>query len=177
MPDIRTELLADYSKENTLRVVKLIGSDPVLVRELMEIFFEDQSHVNKMAAWSAEHCYEAHPSIFKPYHKRMVEHLKIPVLHQAFKRVILKIMMDSDIPKEMFDDLFEICYTFFTSQKETVSVRVMSMQVLFNISLKIPELQNEIALIIEDQLPYGTPGFKNRGTKILNQIRKMNLRA
>ena len=175
MPDLKTELLADYSKGNTLRVVKLIGSDKESFGELMNIFFEDQKYLNKMAAWAAEHCFEAHPFLFESYLKRLVNYLKTPDLHQAFKRVILKVMAGTDIPEDMFDDLFEICYKFFTNTKETISVRVISMQVLFNISLKIPELQNEIALLIEDQLPYVTPGFQNRGNKILKQIRSANL--
>ena len=175
MPDLKTELLADYSKRNTIRVVKIIGCDEELFGKLMDIFFDDQKHVNKVAAWTVRYCYQAYPYLVSPYLKQMVDHMRTPNLHQAFKRPVLKIFEEIKIPEILLDDLFEICYEFLTDPKETTAVRVYSMQILFNISLKMPELQNELSLIIEDQLPYGTIGFQNRGNKILNHFRNRKM--
>ena len=46
------------------------------------------------------------------------------------------------------------------------------MTVLYNITLKIPELADELKIIIEDQMPYGSAGFKSRGKKILKGLQK-----
>lgn len=171
MGNIREELLADYSKNNISRVVKLIGSDQELFGELMAIYFKGQKHVNLMAAWAVRFCFEAHPFLIEPYISEMVKRLKIPQLHPGIKRSILKILEDIDMSSEYFDEIADACFDFLSNPKETAAVRIYSMEILYKLSLKFPELQNEIALIIEDQIPYGTPGFQNRGKKIIQKIR------
>ena len=46
------------------------------------------------------------------------------------------------------------------------------MTVLYNLSVNIPEIKNELKLLIEDLLPYGTAGIKSRGRKILAKLEK-----
>jgi hypothetical protein len=48
------------------------------------------------------------------------------------------------------------------------------MTVLFNIVKKYPELKDELKMSIEDQLPYGSAGFKSRGRRILKSLEKIS---
>ncbi len=53
------------------------------------------------------------------------------------------------------------------------AVKAFAMQILCNICEKEPELANELMMIIEDQIPHSSIGFKNRGTKILKLLRNL----
>ena len=46
------------------------------------------------------------------------------------------------------------------------------MEILFREAKKEPDLFHEIKILINDQMPLGSPGFKNKGQKILNYIHK-----
>ena len=80
-------------------------------------------------------------------------------------------MQDVDVPENLIGEVVDICFGLMESNNTPIAVKVFSMTVLANISIKEPDLKNELALIIEDQMPYGSVGFRNRGAKILNKIR------
>lgn len=47
------------------------------------------------------------------------------------------------------------------------------MTLALNIVEKIPELKDELRFIIEEQMPFGTAGFKNRGAKTIAALEKL----
>ncbi len=53
------------------------------------------------------------------------------------------------------------------------AVKVHCMEILYRLSLKEPELRKELIDCIEFRLNEETPGFKNRGLKILKKLTKM----
>ena len=66
----------------------------------------------------------------------------------------------------------DICFKYLGSPKEALAVKVFSMSVLGNLAKKYPEIKSELKLIIEDQLPEQTAGFKSRAKKVLDQLGK-----
>lgn len=70
-------------------------------------------------------------------------------------------------------------YVFDTlnSGREPVAVKVFSMTVLFNIVQVYPELSEELEISIEEQMPFGSGGFKSRGRKVLKDLSKLWSRA
>jgi len=44
------------------------------------------------------------------------------------------------------------------------------MQIIFNLSKTYPEIKPEFALIIQEEMPRNSTGFKNRGSKILKKL-------
>jgi hypothetical protein len=69
--------------------------------------------------------------------------------------------------------LANICFGYLSDPKEPIAVRVFSMTVLANMAKENPELKNEIIPIIEDQLPFGSAGFRSRGTKVLKILKSL----
>ena len=51
-----------------------------------------------------------------------------------------------------------------------MAVRVFSMSVLARIAHDQPELKNELKIMIEDQLPFGSAAFLARARKVLKQL-------
>jgi len=49
--DIKTALLEEHSKAQTLRIVKYIGTDQKRFDTLMELFYKEEYRVVQRAAW------------------------------------------------------------------------------------------------------------------------------
>ena len=168
--DIRHELLTNRSKNNIVRIATYIGNDTQRFETLLNLFLHDLPIVNQRAIWVMIYCAEAHPQLIYPHLKVLLENLQQPNLHNAIRRNTTKILSEIDIPKEHQGVALDICFNYLLSMSEQIAVKVFSMQVVFNISKKEPDLLQELAAVIEDQLPYGSAGFKARGNRILKEI-------
>ena len=71
------------------------------------------------------------------------------------------------------DRVADLCFEYLQNPKIAVAIRVFSMTVLANVIEDQPDMKKELKLILEDQLPYGTAAFKNRGIKVLKKIMKV----
>lgn len=168
--NIRTALINEYSKSNTMRIVEYIGSDQTRFDELMDIFLESDKELVKRAAWVMGHSGVKQPRLAYKHFPALIEKMKEPQIGDAFKRNTLRMWQFMDVSEEYIGEVADICFDLLMSMKEPVAIKVFSMTVLANIVQKIPELKNELRLLIEDQMPYGSAGFKSRGRKILKQL-------
>ncbi len=171
--DLRKQLLTTHSKENTTLIVNYIDGDRERFDKLMKLFLYDEYRVIQRAAWVVGDVARLHPEIVMPYIPEMVENLKKPDVHIAAKRNTLRFLSETEIPEEQWGELAELCFDYLTSIEEPVAIKVFSMTVLLSIVKKVPELKDELYYAIEDQLPYGTAGFKSRGKKTLKALEKI----
>ncbi len=169
--DIEAALLNEHSKANTLFIANHIGNDKKKFRKLMKIFSGNNLRATQGAAWVLSMCCDRNPELIIPYLNELVLNLKkeIPV---AVKRNTVRILQQVDIPEELYGETVDICFNLLNDSNEPIAVKVFSMTVLFNIIQFIPELKNELRICIEDQMPYGSAGFKSRGKKILRSLNK-----
>ncbi|HNP18221.1 MAG TPA: hypothetical protein PKL31_07310 [Fulvivirga sp.] len=166
--DLKTELLREHSKVQALKITAYIGNDPKKFDQLMALFFDKEYRVTQRAAWVVSHCGKNHPELINPYIDKMVKNLKKEV-HVAVVRNTLRLLQDFEIPKHLWGITADICFNIMGSNAP-IAVKVFGMTVLANICEKEPDLKNELRLIIEDQLPYGSAGFKSRANKILKRL-------
>jgi len=171
--DLRKQLLTDHSKENTTRIVEYIGNDLERCEALMKLFLYGEYRVIQRAAWVVGDLARLYPENVMPYLPKMVENLKQPGIHVAAKRNTVRFFQEIEIPEDLWGDVADICFKFLESSEEPVAVKVFSMTVLLGIVKKVPELKDELKYLIEDQLPYGSTGFKNRGKKTLKALDKI----
>lgn len=157
--NIRTEILKEHSKIQTVKIANFIGNSQSLFDELMDLFLNDENRVTQRSAWVVSYCVEAHPKLIEPHLHKMIENLKNPGLHDAVKRNRVKVLSGIEIPKDMQGLAVKDCFDFLASQKETVGVKVFAMTTLFNICQKEPDLLRELRMLIEDQMPYASAGF------------------
>ncbi len=171
--DIRFTLLQE---ENTLvqikEMAKYIGSDASKFAQIMELFFSKEPRVAQRAAWAFGHCTDAYPQLAIPYLKDMVHSLRQPA-PDAVKRNILRLLQRIDTPSALWGDLVDICYDFLLDKKKPVAIRVFAMTVLSQIAHQLPELGEELKTVVEELLPYGSPGLLNRGRKVLKVLEKL----
>ena len=169
---LREEILKEHSKAHSIRLARKIEANQEDFDGLMELFFGTEYRVTQRAAWIVSQCAEVHPWLLEKHLKSMIENLQRPV-HDAVKRNTLRILQFMELPEDLLGITAEICFQFLNSGFEPVAIKVFSMTVLFNIVRKYPELKEELKISIEDQLPYGSAGFKSRGQKTLKALEKI----
>lgn len=168
--DIRSEILKEHSKAQAKWISGFIGNNQSRFDELFNLFLNDEYRVTQRAGWVISHCADVRPHLIQPHLEALVNNLKKPKIHDAVMRNSLRILTEQDIPEHLQGPLLEICFDQLLSMKVPVAIKVHAMQVIYNISQNEPDLLNELKMVIEEQMPYGTAGFKSRGRKILKVI-------
>jgi hypothetical protein len=171
--NLREEILKEHSKRQTRKIVDYIGDDGQRFGKLMALFLNDEYRVVQRSAWMVSECGINFPRLVKPYLKQMTSYLVKPGTHPAVKRNILRIFQFTDLPKGLQGKVADLCFGFLLSKDEAIAVKAFSMTVLSNIAKQNPDLKNEIKLVVEDMLPYGSAGLRSRGKRTLKELEKI----
>ena len=168
---IREQLLVEHSKKNTELIASYIGINKSLVKELIDLFINDTYRVGQRAAWVVASIHDAHPELLWTHYKRMILKMR-ESSHDAIKRNVLRCLANSNFPSDLHGELADQCFTYLQDPKEAIAIKVHAMRVLAKVCDSFPEFKHELKLIIEDQLPFGSAGFKSCAKKVLKQITK-----
>ncbi|MBL0182828.1 MAG: hypothetical protein IPP96_11265 [Chitinophagaceae bacterium] len=167
---LRQEILKEHSKAQCSKIVKWVGSSQERFDQLFGLFLNDEYRVVQRAAWPVSYCVIAHPIFINKHWKQFINNLKKTNLHDAVKRNSVRLMQYIEIPKKHHGEIMDICFKYLESPTEPLAVKVFSMSVLANLAKVYPEIKAELKLIIEDQLPDQTAGFKSRAKKVLKEL-------
>lgn len=171
--NLESEILREHSKTQCVRIARWIGTDKRRFKQLMDLFLKGEYRITQRAAWIIGHCADKHAELVIPYIDRMIGRMVDANVHDAVKRNVVRILQDIEIPRRLAGKVATICFEWLASAKEPVAVKVFSMSVLANIAKKEPDLKNEIRILIDQQMPTGSGGFKSRGKKVLRQLEKL----
>ncbi len=152
-----------------LPIVEYIGSDQEKYDVAMQLMLSPDQKVHQKAAWIIQHSSERYPWLINKHIGPVLRNLFNKGLHDSVKRASLRSLGFVDIPEEYWGEAVEICFQLLMGNDPT-GVKMFAMGILETMAKKMPELNNEFRVVLEDQLPYGTAGFKNRAQKILSQM-------
>ena len=169
--DLRSAILAEHSKANTMLITGWIGDRPDRFDELMQLFIHKEYRVVQRAAWIMSHCVEKHPQLIEPHLDSLLTAMESPK-HDAVLRNGLKVLAEIELSPDLMGKAATLAFDLLAHPKSPVAIKVHSMQLLANICQVEPDLAGELRILIEDQWEEGTAGFKSRGKKILRQLDK-----
>ena len=139
---------------------------------LMDIALYSNHSKSWRAAWIADKIHSKDPGLILPYIESMINWLKDNINHSK-KRQFLKLISLNIIPPKYYSFLLDYCIKSFTSASEPVSVKVYSMQILFNISEKESGFKPELLALIGHELElHPSAGVKSRGKMISKKLEK-----
>jgi len=171
--NLRNEILKEHSKLQCTKIVNWVGSNQQRFDELFELFVKDEYRVVQRAGWPLSNCVIVYPQFINKHWKQLIGNLKKPNLHGAVKRNSVRLMQDLEIPKKYHGEVMDICFKYLESPTEALAVKVFSMTVLANLAKLYPEIIPEIKILLEDQYPRQTAGFKSRANPVLKQLGKL----
>ncbi len=172
------KLMKILEKENSKTMCTLVldwvGTNPARFGQLVTLLLKGKPVIMQRASWPLSLCVEAHPILAQPHLKVLVHNLRRPNLHDAVRRSTMRLLQYVAIPKSLQGEVTNRCFTYLTDQRETIGVKVFSMTVLSVLSKQLPDLGRELRMILEDQLPYASPGYASRARKTLTQLSRLS---
>lgn len=173
--NFRDQLLAELSKKNTDYIASVVGNDENLFKQLIDLLLSNEKYVSGRSAWVIETLWLKYPYLIDPYINDLVDFLPVSKYDNQ-KRHCLKILSSRDIrefDEERLGILIDRCFTWLEDPVYPTAVKMFSMQIIYNFIKIEPVLAPELIALIENQFDDGTPGFKNRGEKILKELYKL----
>ena len=167
--NLESAILNYWGKEEMLPIVEYIGSDQKKYDVAMRLMLSPNKKVHQKAAWIIQHSSERYPWLINRHIGVVLKNLFNEDLHDSVKRASLRSLDLIELPEEYWGEAVEICFQLLLGDDPT-GVKMFAMCVLHSITKELPELNNEFRVVLEDQLPYGTAGFKNRARKILAEL-------
>jgi hypothetical protein len=169
--DIKEQLLVGLSRVNADYIANYIGTDAERFRELIQFVFENKPLLSERASWVVTNITDKHPEMLKPYLNQVVSKIHI-FKHHGTRRNMLRSLASIDIPEKYHGKLFDDCYRWLQSKDELPAVKVHSMQILYNISKREPDLLRELQMIIEELTDHESAAIRSRSKEILKRLRK-----
>lgn len=167
--DLKKALLEDRTKEYYETLAKQIVADKILLGNLVELVISNDALISNRAAWVISKCADQNITFLKPHISKFILALT-KAKSDGVKRNMLRVLQELVVPKRLHGILVDQCFQIMESKKEAIAIKVFAMTVLSNVCNDIPELKNELRILIEDQLPYGSAGFRSRANKILSKL-------
>lgn len=169
--NILEELQKPHKLSIKNKIIRYVGSDPKRFDELVRIFLGDNYRLTQWSGWPLSDIVKEQPGLIRPYLKKVLTAIDKPGMHVAVKRNVMRLLQFIEIPKNVRGLAFDKAFGLFSDTSEPIAVRVFAMTVMKQVAMDEPELKKEVIIAIEEQLPYGSAAFINRGRKMLKELR------
>lgn len=169
--DLFQMLNQPYSKQTTVDVVREIISNNAKLIELIDLFNHSNERIGNYSSWIISYIGEENPELLKKHLPLIIRKLESKENSQAMLRNIFRTLQFVEIPEKQEGFVVTKGFEFLNNNNSSIAVKVFSMTVIFNLSKKYTEIQNELKLSLENQLGNASAGFKSRATKILKNIK------
>lgn len=170
--DLRSEILAEHSRAQSLRIAKWIGRDTRRFQQLLDLFLYDEYRVVQRSAWVMRLVAEKHPALLSPHLPVIVGRMEEAGVPVAVKRNVLGVLQELPLPENLHGPVMNSCFAFLEDPQETVAVKSFAMTILARLAIHYPDIKNEIRLLIADQLENNpTPGIQSKARKVLKELK------
>jgi len=165
------DLLYDSSRRTVESAAEIISADPNIFEEAVNLALSNKSTISARAARAVYFSANRHPEMIKPYLYPIISALA-NLENDSIKQNLLKILTEHELPddEKCLTMLINSCFEWIDSVDSKPAIKVYSLEILYKISLQIPELQNELIFTIENQIDQSSAAFKVRGGRILKKL-------
>jgi hypothetical protein len=166
--------LQDLIINNLSRTTKTMAVDYMLeCPEKMDLLWDwlnnAQDPLKWRSAWVFEEACILNSELLIKYKDRIAQ--LFPTLdHVPLRRMLGNILSKTEIPEDYESEILDASLTWLQDPEMPAAVRVHCMTIVFNLSKKYPELQQELKEILHYWYETGSAGFRNRAGKILKKI-------
>jgi len=167
------ELLPDSGKLTIMHATNVAMQKPGIIPALIELSFENKYQFSTRASRVVEAVDVKMPQLIQPFYMKIIEALPASQT-EGVKRSFLKMLSKhTDIDNEAaLCTLLNFCFDVLINPKTEIAVKFYSMDIIYSISLKEPDLQNELVSVIKAQMSEASVGFCSKGQKIIVACRK-----
>jgi hypothetical protein len=167
-------VLSDSSRSLADYATSMVGNDSALFRQVFDLAMAQKPKTSMRAARVVDLGCERNPELIRPYLRTVAGAL--PKLHDdSVKRIFLHILMrhpwveDERIMGRLVDTLFR----WLADQNQAIAIKAYSMAILEKLTILIPDLKNELILVLEESIPNWTSmALQVQGRKMMRKLRR-----
>jgi hypothetical protein len=165
------DLLADSSRKTAELAVNFVGNDEALFKKMLDFALLDRNHFSMRAARVIQMATAKHPELIKPFVPILVTLLS-EFKVEGLRRSTLRILADyiDELTEKEDGTLMDACFKFILDFNQKPAIIVYSMDILYALSNKYPDIKPELISCIENQLPVSSAGIKSRSQKMLRKL-------
>ena len=146
--------------------------NPAIFDRLLDYSFSDDARLAFHASWTLSKVCDRYPEMIYPHLDRITDNLG-KLENESALRSFLRIISLSDIGKistKRQGLLADQCFSFLRSGFSAIAVKAYSMEILYKLVLKYPELRYELSASISLLQAEGSAGILSRGRQILKKL-------
>jgi 8-oxo-dGTP diphosphatase len=146
--------------------------NPAIFNKLLEYSYSKDKKLAFHASWTLTKVCDKFPEIIYPFLPAIIESLD-KIDNESAQRSFLRIISLSTIDKlstKHHGILAEHCFGALKSGYSAIAIKAYSMEILYNLVLKYPELHNELSATINMLEGEGSAGIVARGRMILKKL-------
>ncbi len=166
-------IMAEHSRSQADFIADVVLKHPNLISELINIVIADEEPISRRAAWPLRIVSDRNHEIIYPFTPLIIDKLQ-RIETVSIQRAFLAILINSTIPEDYHGELLQFTSEILLNAGSPVASIIYSADIFYKLSIKEPELLNELKLMLEYQLPFGSAGVKSKCRKIIKKIEKSN---
>lgn len=167
------DLLCDSGRKTVDMGAAFVGADEDRFRTMLDFALEDEDQYAMRASRVINQVALDHPHLIRPYLPGLARDLG-SYKNEGLRRGLLKTI--SEHPLDCYDEelglLVDLCFRWFQDSTQAPAIKVYALEILFRVSVFIPEIREELISSIENEIPRATGGVSSRSKKILNILYK-----
>lgn len=170
--NIRSQLLSNHSRANADLIQRFVEDNPESLTELMACFFSDEVKVAQRAAMTVGNFGRSHPDLLKPWWDDLATAADDPI-HAAIARAVVRYFSELPLtlPASLESRLIQRCVKAVIDPKEKTATSAFAMKFVTDRAARYPEQAKRLNAALIRLIPSGTPGFQNRGRKMIEQLK------
>jgi hypothetical protein len=159
-------LLEEHSKRNSCRIADLIEGQTLALSELIDIFQGDELILAQRASAALNEYLSRHPLLIADQIPFLLNAMSKDI-HPAIQRTVMRLFQFIDIPEDYEGIILEKAYELLLNPQKPVAIQVFSLQVIYNLCHRYPELKDELKTSL-DLIENPSAGMRSR----INRIRR-----
>lgn len=160
------ECLTNNYKEGMIAFLKV---HPECWEEAIELAITNKQPYSWRAAWLLWSCIEKNDTRIQPHIQSLIEGLTNK--KDGHQRELLKILILMELSEKQESIVLDFCIQLWKDIQKTPSVRYTAFRFLHNITLKYPELKNEIKFYTEKKyIETLSPGIRKSINKLIQNL-------
>ena len=175
MADIDFEtILCDSSRSLADYVTSVVGADPQLFDQVLDLALELKPRISMRAARVADLDCLKHPELIRP---RLAEiaGLLPDITDHSVRRILLHILIRHPWveDEDAMGRLVETLLTWLQDERQDLAARSYSINMMEKICEVEPMLGRELALVLQESLPgWNSVTLRKQGQKVLTRLMK-----
>lgn len=169
MEKLKRLLEAEHSKKQKDLITKEILAGNIPISEIVAILKSNDGILAQRGAYVITGLHDDNLDHLKPFLSDLWASI-LPKSHQAIPRAVYRYFAEIDLPEDLEGEVFEIGSQTFKSKKTPIAIKVHIMNILTNVGVKYPEIKDEVAFLIKEQLAESSLGYRSRAKKELKRL-------